>query len=119
MNGQDRVASVVGPLQHRLQLEPIDRSGSSLDIDREIREHRLVRILRQQLDQAGGVLQTLLEIVERSYPALETLDLLDLLARTLAVRPECGVGLAGLEIKQACLATIEVKETPSARPSAA
>jgi hypothetical protein len=87
----------------------------ALNLDRQFR----IRLDCQQLKQTVGVVETTLEVVERSDPPLEGLDFLNLGPGPVGVSPERGFALPGFEVEQSSYLAIQVKETPAARPSAA
>jgi hypothetical protein len=116
---EDRATSVVGTLQHRLQLESLQRIGGARDLRLELGGERIVGLGRKKFGQAGRVLESVDQLVIGRDPALEGADFFDLLTGSCAIGPECRFALARLEILQPRYLAIQVKESLGVRRRAA
>jgi hypothetical protein len=115
MDRENCPASVVGTLQHGLQLESLQRIGGARDFSFELSGERVVGLSREKLGQTGGVVEPGDELLIGRDPALERADFLDLLAGSCAIGPECRLALACLEILEPRYLAIQVKESLGVR----
>ena len=109
MNCQNGVAPIVGTAKHRLQLEVLERVLHSGDVPVEFRDESSSGC-GQHLGQTGGIVQSAGQGLIGSNPCLQGLDLLDLLAGTIAVRPKRGVRLQRFQGAELYLLASDVKE---------
>ena len=124
MDGEQRVARVVGAAQHVLQLEGLELCGDTVGflLEGPALEHLghearvlLVRLPRPQLEQRARVVDPLPDRVVRIDPALELFDLLHRLPRLLRVGPDAALGHGVLQLRQALSLSFYVKESSAAR----
>src|SRR5881296_351139 len=90
MDREQRIAQVVGALEHVLELERLELGGDGVGLLLQLPLHREVYVgLRlEQLVELARLVDALAERVVWLEPALERLGLLDHLASPLLVRPD-------------------------------
>jgi hypothetical protein len=119
MDGEQGIAAVVGSLEHGLQLEATEVVAGACDFLVEFDRERPVGLSGEQFDQAGRVVESIDQLLIRGDPALKRPDFGDLLPGARRVRPECGFGLACLEVLEPRYLAIQVKESLVVRRRAA
>ncbi len=117
MDGQQRVARVVGALEHVLELERLelrrDPLGLLLELTLQLQVH--VRLGVGQLGELPRLVEPLAQRLVGLHPALQPLDFLHDLARPLGVGPQAGVGHGALQLPEPRELGIQVKESSAAR----
>jgi hypothetical protein len=116
---ENRAASVVGTLQHRLQFESLQGIGGARDFRLELGGERGIRLGREKFGQTGCVVESGDQLLVGRDPALEGPDFLDLLTGSCAIGPESRFALARLEILEPRYLAIQVKESLGVRRRAA
>ena len=119
MNGEDRVAGIVGVAQQGLQLERFENRRDALHLGGELGRQTFIGLGGDQLTHAAGVRQPIPQRPRRHHPALESFHFLDQSTGAIGVGPESGIGLLSFELLQPRFLAGQVKETPKARGSVA
>ena len=114
MNRQERVAHVVGPLQHVLHFERLEPGGDfiGLRLERPLHGEINVGVGFEQLGQLTPLIDPLAQGVIGLEPAFQRFDLRDGLPGALGVGPQGAVRHGALELPQASRLPVDVKETP-------
>jgi len=113
MNGEQRIARVVGPAQHVLHLERLEAAGDLLRLRLEGPLQREIDMGFgfEQLVQLTALIHPLAQRVVGLEPPLQRFDFSDGLAGALGVGPERAVGHFLLELREARGLSVDVKES--------
>src|SRR6266571_8862651 len=112
---EQRVAGVVGPPQHVLQLERLELGSELLGLAVELVRQTVVAVGLGQLAQGLRVVQPLAQRVVGLEPALQLLHLLDHLPRPPLVGPDAAFRHGVLQLAQPLGLPFYVKGSSAAR----
>ena len=115
MDRQQGIEMILRPLEHRLELERLDRLTESLDLPIELDRHPGIRIGVEELRQPSGIGRPSTQLLGWAEPAFQGADFLHDPPSPLLVVPEARIELLGFERRQPASLGFQVKESLAAR----